>query len=145
MYFVHMKGYAYMWQKSLFYFDFFFIFSVSSFLFLFFYVSNFCKTFLQRFAFDFYPHSFFCSFCSLSGIQFSVVASHSTNFHHHIAVIAASLSLSSDIQWHGSRVCWLDPTFTIRVAIYIYFCCCLPHLFGTRKFWVAVLVVRHFV
>lgn len=113
------------------------------------YGSNFWKAFSQRFAFDLCIHIHFflhsCApFARLSGIKFSVVASHSIEFSSSYCCCFFFSPLLSrfhpTIQWHGMAAeytDWLDPTFTERVAIYTYIfccCCCLPHLFRTGKF-----------
>lgn len=123
------EGYAYMWQKISILFQFFFISrSIASS----FYVSNFCKTFLQRFAFNFSSHFFFLPFCSLGYTIFSCrfpFHPFSSSYCCYCCFFFLVFFILHSVAWYGSRVYWLDPTFTKRVAV--FFCCCLPHLFHT--------------
>lgn len=94
--------------KNLYSVPIFFYFSFHSFLFFTFRIS--AKHFYSALP-STSLHNFFSFLSALSGIQFSVVASHSTHFHHHIAVIAASFfsffyPTFSGIVWQQSILTW---------------------------------------
>ena len=124
--------------KNLFLFHFFYFISryLASSVF---YVSNFCKTFLQRFAFNIYLQFFFIllSFCSFS-LGYTIFScrfpfhTFSSSYCCYCCFFFLVFFILYSVAWYGSRVYWLDPTFTKRVAV--FFCCCLPHLFHTLIF-----------